>query len=266
MILKTFYEEINFTAGEKFCRIHLRDSNYIQIYNLNESLIYPEITSRNSLINIIHQQLTLKFHKFVQITKKFTQTLENDIEVKVFATIEALEECKFDEAAKLLQSFVMNDDNEIILRILKGNFLYSTHNQWGAVCEFEIAYNLCLKSKAKFPHMPALRCGLWYLHEMKNLTKARRYLHYCCKNFSTFNSWNGLGLVNFLEMSYSDAEKYLNCANQIYRNCGDNWIYLALVNCKLKRMDTALSCYLTAKNCGVEDREILYETERELKI
>lgn len=265
MILKELYEEIDYTAGIKYCTIYLRESEFHSL-SFNESSMHLNINSNNQIIKILHQQLNFKFTKFLDITKEYLNDIENDIEVKIFRSIEALDECKFYDAVNILKSIEINDANEAIVRILKGNVYYSSHNQWRGVCEYEIAYNLCLKEGIKFPHIPALRCGLWYLDEMKNITKARQYLYFCCKNYSTFNSWNGFGILNCMEMSYKNAEKYLNCANQIHKDCGDNWIYLALVNCKIKRMDIALKCYLTAKNCGVKDNEIVYEVERELEI
>jgi tetratricopeptide (TPR) repeat protein len=266
MILKKLYEDINYTAGVKFCTIYLKDSEFHPIFK--ESLLYPQIKPSEPMVKILYQQLNFKFDKFKEITKKcLKQSItEENFEVKIFNSIDALEECKFSQALKNLKLIAIDDDNEIILRILKGNSLYSQHNQWRAICEYEIAYNLCLKKDIKFPHIPALRCALWYLHDMRNTTKAQRYFHFCCKNYGTFNSWNGLGVVNLMEESYKNAEKYLKCANEIHKNCGGNWIYLALVNCKIKRMDVALKCYLTAKNCGVQENEILFEVERALQI
>lgn len=266
MLLSSLYEEIDSTCAIKFASTQLRISKFIPMYDLNNSMMHPNITSVNPIMSIFQQQLQFGAFEFLEVTKKFMDWSIDNFENKILCVMEAFEKCHYEEALTTLNTIIIDDDNEAMVRILRGNVLYATHYQWRAVCEYEIAYNLYLKTSKKFPHLPALRCAQWYLYEIKNTTKARRYFHFCCKNFATFNSWNGLGVVNLVEASYKNAESCFHQANQIHKNSGENWLNLALVNCKLGHFGIALECYMAAKNCGVVETEILYDVEKALRI
>jgi tetratricopeptide (TPR) repeat protein len=167
----------------------------------------------------------------------------------------------FDDAVGLFSDTEITDENEMMLRIMRGNLFFASGDKWKGVCEYEIAYNISLKTGDKFPHLPAIRCGDWFLKETDNLQKARRFFHHCCKTCPTFHPWMGLGIVCFLELNFFDAEKYFGEANKIYKKSCDNWIYLALTNFKLQRYEMFEQCFLIARKFPVENSLLMDEAE-----
>ncbi|CAG9798654.1 unnamed protein product [Chironomus riparius] len=270
ILLSSFYGKIGNISGVRFCSIKIQGTEFIPNYKLNDSVIHPEIIFMDPITNILWHQLKFSVLEYYAITKIYAengyQSLEWSIERIYIEIIELIESKKYQVALDILKRISIDDENEIIVRILKGNVLYEIKEDWKAISEYEIAFNLCLKFELSFPLTPAIRTGSWYLKEMEMFHKAKRYFTYCCKNFGTFDSFMGLGRTDLKLMIYHHAEKSLIEANVINKHSSDNWTLLALTSCKLKKIDTALDCYLTAKNLNANESPEMIEVEKYLDI
>ncbi|KAG5674870.1 hypothetical protein PVAND_004815 [Polypedilum vanderplanki] len=269
IILSFLYEKIDYSCGVKFCELNIKSSKFIPNFSLTYSIKYPNIVCVNDLTKVIDSQLKLSLKGSNGIIKNYIE--KNHIQFvsddfKFLQIIEALEEKKYMEAKEILKTISITNDNEMTIRTLKGNILYGVGDTWKSICEYEILYNLCLENGQKFLHLPAIRCGLWYLHQMRNIEKAKKYFDYCCKTYSTFDSWIGLGNSFLISKEYESAEKCFNHANKIDNN-SETWISLAFVNCKLQKCELALKCYLIAKKLGIlQENERFIEVETFLNI
>lgn len=266
IILKMLYTKINFQCGVSYCKIRICSSKSLLDATDLQSMIYPEVKSLDELVNILNRQLKRGLINFADFTKEYmsanTSKIEDLFNESKLLIIEKMMKGQLDDAMTLLKTLEINDDNEASLRILKGSLHYAAGRFWQAICEYEIAYNLCLKNGEWFPQHPAMHCAYWYLNEAENLAKARRYFHHCCKSYPTFKSWMGLGIVCYNEMDYVESEKYFKEANKIYKKDGDNWIYLALTNFHLRRMETFKKCFSISREFCIGNSELLEEAEK----
>jgi len=270
ILLSNFYDKSGNISGVKFCSIKIQGTKFIPNYRLTDSVIHPEIIFIDPITSILWHQFKFAVPEFYAITKAYAQnacqTLELSIERTYIDVIEFIELKKYQEGLDILKGISIDDENEITIRTLKGNILYEIKDTWKAVCEYEIAFNLCLKFKLPFPLIPATRIGFWYLNEMEMLPKAKKYFSYCCEHFRTYDSFTGLGRTDLKLMIYHYAEKSFIEANLIDQYNSDNWILLALTSSKLKKFDTALNCYLTAKKLNAKETPELIEVEKCLDI
>lgn len=271
ILLMMFYEKSGVKCGVSYCEVRINGTKFISDQTDSVgTFLHPKLKTDDDIAKILQQQLNLELMNFVDLTQEFvirtSKQFQNPFDEFHLNMIELMIKSQFDDAMELMHKMDIHEDNEPTLRIIKGNLLFSTGQKWKGICEYEIAFNLCLKSGEKFPHMPMVRCGDWFLNDMKNLGKARRYFHHCCKSSPTFSSWMGLGQVCYEETNYLDAEKYFCEANKIDKKSGDSWIYLALVNFRLQRHAKFEKCYHIAQKYQVSNSELMEQAEKALDL
>lgn len=267
LLLTMLYEKINYKAGLKHCMMNIHATKFLTDgADEFDSLVFPKLKLEDDISNILNRQLKLKLTHFVELTKKFMETsllqIQNHIEELQLNFIEFIEKGNFDDAEILLRNIEITNENEMLLRIMKGNLFFETDEQWKGICQYEIAYNIGLRKNIKFPHLLAIRCGDWYEKETDNLQKVRRYFHHSCKVSPTFKACMGMGIVCYREMNFQDSEKYFAEANKIDKSSGDNWIYLALNNFKLNRQEMFAKCFLNARKFHVTNYQLVEEAEK----
>ena len=271
IILMMLYTKTGYKCGIQYCEINIYGTKDVSgDKKIHQSFLYPELKTDDDLSNIVNRQLRLELFHFVDLTKDFMKAMKSEIhnqfEDYQLQITEKLMKGELDEATRLISALRIDDDNEAILRIIKGNLNYATGRLWDGIIEYEIAYNLCLGSGESFPQLPTIRCANWYLTESNLLAKARRYFHKCCKTFPTFDGWMGLGAVCYQEMDYKEAEKYFQEANNIDNKSGDNWMYLALTNVHLHRVAKFEKCLSIARNFDVKNLKLVEEAEKFLDL
>ena len=269
IILMMLYEKTGFSSGVDYCKIEIPHKEFMteDVFKI-ESLTSIEPEIRYEISKILHHQKKFKLHHFLNLTRKFLEisSFQNHSEEINENLMELMEEEKFDDALELVKSLELTDDNEIYLRIVKGNALFALGDNFKGICEYEIAYNLCLKKDLKFPRLLAIRCGDFYLNERENLRKSRRYFHHCCTKSPTFQALMGLGIVCYREENFIDAEKYFAEANNIDKKSGDNWIYLAMTNFQLHRFEMFEKCFSIASKFTVKNSQLKEEAEKMIEI
>lgn len=272
IILMMLYVKTEYRCGVDFCDVKVQESKFVTDDAEDFALmLHLDLKSEDDLAKILHRQMKLGLAHFADLTRSFMSMTSrmftspsDEVQLRM---IDNMAKQQLEDLTDLMSELEMtDDDNVIIARIFKGNLLYASGDVWKAVCEYEIAYNLRLKSDENFPHLLTMRCGNWYLNESKNLQKARRYFSHCCKSSPTFNSWMGLGIVCYEEMSYQDAEKYFQEANKIDNSSGDNWIYLALTNFRLKQTAKFEKCFLISRKLVTENLKLIVEAEKLMNI
>lgn len=268
IILMMLYEKTGFKSGVDYCTIEIPDKQFMteDVFKI-ESLVSIEPKICDDISKILHHQMKFKLRHFLDLTRKFGEitSFKNQSEESYENLKELMEEEKFDDALELVKSFELTDDNEIFIRIMKGNILFALGDNFKGICEYEIAYNLCLKKKFEFPRLLSIRCGDFYLSERENLPKARRYFHHCCTKSPTFEALMGLGIVCYREENFTDAEKYFAEANKIDKKSGDNWIYLAMTNYQLHRVEMFEKCYSISSKFTVKNSQLNEEAEKALE-
>lgn len=269
VLLTMLYRKASNNCGVEFCELKIQGTKFI-IGDIepSPSLIDPEMVTEDDFANILMNQLNLRLFIFVDLTREFMSStstnFQNPFEDKLLQVTEMMIKGSIEDAVNLIKTIQIDDENEMNLRLVRGNSLFASGSHWEAICEYEIAYNLHLKRDKKFPQLPAVRCGNWFLHGQttKNLQKARRYFQHCCKSASTFNAWMGLGIVCYEETNYEEAERYFMKANRIYKRSADNWLYLAITNNQMNRNSLFEKCFHTAKHLKPEDSSLLGAAEK----
>lgn len=261
ILLKMMFSTQGCKFGSDYCTIQMFEAKFIS--NDDDSSLFPDVEFDDEVEQILSQQLKFKLMKYVELTKEFISSQAPKREQNIYLQqAELVIEEKFDDAMKSIGEIEPSDENEMQLRIMKGNVLFALGERWKGICEYEVAYNLCLMSDKAFPNLPAIRCGQWFLEDKKSLAKSRRYFHHCCQASSTFNSWMGLGAVSFHEGDFHEAEKCFAEANKIDQKSGDNWIYLALVNFHLQRFDNFQKYFYISRKFPVLNVTLLDEAEK----
>lgn len=273
ILLSELYTKIGNFSGEQFCAIKIQSSKFIQNHcKMCTSSIHPRLIFLDPLINIQWNQLQNSLPIFLQMTEEFERKNERTDEITFYENmflkvIKLTQSENFEEALNILGEITMDDENEISLRILKGNILYGCKEYWKAVCEYEIAFHLSQKFRLRdFPLIPCMRCAEWYLNETGSFQKSLKYFQFCFNAFGTLKSLIGLGKVYLKLEEYQQAEKCFVKANMIDQDSGEIWLLLALTNCKLQRFNIVLNCYLTAIKNDVKKCEELTEVEQFLGI
>ena len=268
IILMMLYEKTGYKSGVDYCEIKISDKEFMteDVFKI-ESLTSMEPKLNYDISKIIHHQMKFKLHHFLDLTKKFGEitSLKNHSERINDSLKELMKEEKFGDSLELVKSFELTDDNEIFIRMVKGNILFTSGDKFKGICEYEIAYNLCLKKDLEFPRLLSIRCGDFYLNERENLRKSRRYFHHCCKNSPTFEVLMGLGIICYREENFTDAEKYFAEANKIDKKSGDNWIYLAMTNFQLHRAEMFEKCFSIARKFTVKNSQLNEKAEKILE-
>lgn len=205
ILYKIACEKLNDINGAEFCLVKIDElmnetikDNFCEFQNIRKPLSWIELKTSNPVYFIINRQLKMGLLKYSSLFREYllnTQPhLEDNFDLNYLQVIELMIQEDHENGLKKLHCFVMNDDTEMMLRYVKGNLLYSAGDISKAICEYEIAYNINLKSSEdNFLHIPTMRCGNAYLYNFPCNSKAKKYYHRCCKYFPTFNSWIGLG-------------------------------------------------------------------------
>lgn len=268
ILLTMLFEKLEDPKGVECSEIKVKESRVLfDELDKFKSSIHLELETDDDLVKILQRQLKLELFEFAEMTKSYMATRsidflnpDNEIHLKIIE-LSSVNAC---DAMEFVKSLEIN--NEILQRIVKGNFLYESGDKWRGICEYEIAFNLSIKKEILFPWSLAARCGDWHLNHIKNLSKARRYFHYCIKISPTFNAWTSLGSISFQEMNFVEAEKCFNEANKIYNKSGDNWLYLALVNFRLNKNSKFEECLKISQKFLIQDRNLQDEAENILDL
>lgn len=270
VVLMMLYREANNNSGVDYCELKIQGMAFIKQSEECTSLIHPELNTEDELANIIMHQLNLGLTQFVGLTRDFmsisSRNFQNPFDEFLLNVTEMMIKERFEDALNLIGTMQINGENEMTLRLMLGNVLYATGSTWSAICEYEIAYNMHLKAKAKFPQLPTIRCGNWFLNDEKSLQKARRYFHHCCKLAPTFNALMGLGTVCYEEMNYREARKYFEEANKINETSAVNWLYLAMSCMRLNQKLDFEKCFHKAQQFKIENLKVLEEAEQLLDL
>lgn len=266
ILLMMIYLKTDEQTGVDYCSLNINSKKFMNnSFQDTKSLLLLEVETEDDLDKIVKHQLTHGLNLFFEITKEFMlMQSKNCREPFVEFQLKILEMTlsgKIEDFGEILKTVELTDENEVVIRICKGNWLYSTGNIWEAICEYEIAFNACLKVHIEFPHLLTIRCGDWFI-KAGVLNKARRYFHHACRKSATHSAWTGLGTICFREKNFHEAEKYFNEANKIDNKSGDNWIYLALCNFYLNRQSSFEKCFQIARKFLVQNTELMETAER----
>ncbi|CAO1412539.1 unnamed protein product [Diamesa serratosioi] len=219
ILYKLTCEKLDDKNGVDVCTVKIDELNsetleddFCEFQNVRKPLSWIELKTSNAVHFIINRQLKMGLLEYSSLIREYSQNSQSHLaehfDLKYLQLIELMIEEDYESGLKQLQDLQMNDDTEIMLRYVKGNLLYNAGNISRAICEYEIAFNINVKSSQdKFLHMPTMRCGKAYILNFPCTAKAKKYYHCCCKYFPTFNSWTGLGIVYRKETDFDAAEK-----------------------------------------------------------
>ena len=200
-------KKLNDKNGVDICLIKIDElknetlkEDFCEFQNARKPLSWIELKTSDPFYFIINRQLKMGLLEYSSLIREYLENtkshLEESFDSKYLRLIELMIQEDHVNGLKELQCFEMNDDTEMMLRYVKGNLLYSAGDISRAICEYEIAFNINLKSpKDNFLHMPTMRCGKAYSLNFPCTAKAKKYYYSCCKYFPTFNSWIGLGMT-----------------------------------------------------------------------
>lgn len=262
IILMMLYKHANNKSGASYCEMKAFGSRFIEVDALDVvSLLQHEICSDDSIARILQRQHQLKLLEFVAMTNEFLSMSPNYRGSEIIATQNCITSGRMNAAILKLEQ-ERNENSKIPLTIMKGDLCYLNKRHSDAICEYANAFNLCSIQNETFPHGLALRCGDWYLHEAKDLQKARQFFESCSP---TFEASMGLAIVNFEEENYTEAEQLFASANKIDNKSGDNWLYLALTNHHLGKQNLLEECFLIARQLTVKNSCLIERVERALE-
>ena len=145
-------------------------------------LSWIELKTSNPVHYIINRQLKMGMLEYSSLIREYSLStephLDDNFDLNYLLLIEMTIQADYENGLKQLQCIVMNDDTEIMLRYVKGNLLYSAGDISKAICEYEIAHNINMKSSEdNFLHIPTMRCGKAYLLNFPCTAKAKKSLH-----------------------------------------------------------------------------------------
>lgn len=200
-------EKTNDKNGVDICLINIDEldgeslkDDFCEFQNVRKPISWIELKTLIPVYFLINRQLKMGLLEYSCLIRNYLQNFQphsvESFEFKYLQLIEMMIQEDHESGLKQLQDLKMNDDTEMMLRYVKGNLLYSAGDVLRAICEYEIAFNINVKSSEDtFLHMPTMRCGKAYLFNFPCFSKAKKYYYICCKYFPTFNSWTELGIT-----------------------------------------------------------------------
>lgn len=270
ILLSELYRHTENIPGMLYCEIKIQGTRFILNHKHSNLVSHSEIILVDPLASIQWHQFSSTMYELMEMTNVYAGNgyITISDEELILKTVQLTQKNKFDEALVQLKDIIMTDENEATLRLLKGNILYETQaTKWKAVCEYEIAFlKTTSRGETIFPLITALRCGTWFLNQVGNYAKAKKYFQYCCRNFGTYDSLIGLGKVYLKLEDYKTAESCFIKVNSIDPESIESWILLALTESKLDNFELTLNCYLQVKSMGCSDSQELMEIEEYLEI